>query len=93
MKKSDSTSRITCWIQKLHSSSRTLVITFGTNLTERKAEEKEEYGYIPFGVNGHIKVRFGLHLEPVVFRHTVFRNAHKHRSITVYSGKAMFREV
>ena len=57
MKKSDSTSRITSWIQKLHSS-RTLVITFGTNLTERRAEEKEQYGYIPFGAKTH-RSRFG----------------------------------
>jgi hypothetical protein len=57
MKKSDSTSRIPSWIQKLHSS-RTLLITSGTNLTERRAEEKEEYGYIPSGVKIH-RSRFG----------------------------------
>ena len=57
MKKSDCTSRITSWIQKIHSP-RTLVITFGTSLTERRAEEKEEYGYIPFGVKTH-RSQFG----------------------------------
>jgi hypothetical protein len=63
MKKSDSTSRITSWIQKLHSSRTLVIITFGTNLTERRAEEKEEYGHIPCGVKTQITVRLGLHLE------------------------------
>ena len=57
MKKSDCTSRITSWIQKIHSP-RTLVITFGIRLTERRAEEKQEYGYIPFGVKTH-RSQFG----------------------------------
>ena len=89
MKKSDSTSRITSSIQKLHSASRMLIITFGTNLNGTNSIRKGRIRiHSVRSENTQITVRLGLWSSDIRY----FEMHIKHKSITVYSGKAMFRE-